>query len=385
MANKKLKSKPPSKPSSSSHGLLSVIVAVLAVGYGIWKYAGPSLLNLGNDVDDGIYDKRILRDQTIFKVADIYGKGKGLRAIRDIQQGELIIREKPLILMPPEVSHDFLPKKLRSMTNSSYHAFASLSHGKLPDNNLFSVTESSDDQPHTELRDIATNTDLRDLALSILDTNGIVLNADLVGLFPRMARMNHACGGQGGFNAVYSWRPNYVGSGELFVRAMTEIRKGDEITIAYMDTRQKKEDRIKHLQDSYGFTCKCAVCSLQGPFSDESDRRLTKMAELEKEFATWKEGEITGRQALSIASHIMSLQQQQQYWSGRGKLADDACEIAASNADETVTSDWARVAMNWYRWELGEDHISYKRMVKVADDPKSHSEWGAKKEQSWNQ
>jgi hypothetical protein len=180
------------------------------------------------------------------------------------------------------------------------------------------------------------------LALSILDTNGIVLNADLVGLFPRMARMNHACGGQGGFNAVYSWRPNYVGSGELFVRAMTEIRKGD-VGILFLLLRSwlKRDFRFllgnydcvygykakeggsnvsslcqivfgleafsdihvcrKHLQDSYGFTCKCAVCSLQGPFSDESDRRLTKMAELEKEFATWKEGYITYRSGYSFA------------------------------------------------------------------------------------
>jgi hypothetical protein len=34
----------------------------------------------------------------------------------------------------------------------------------------------------------------------------------------------------------------------------------------------------------------------------------------------------------------MSLQQQQQYWSGRGKLADDACEIAASNAEYVIPS-----------------------------------------------
>jgi hypothetical protein len=45
-----------------------------------------------------------LHDETnaSFEIQDLPGRGKGLVATKDIQQGELILREAPLLLLPPE-------------------------------------------------------------------------------------------------------------------------------------------------------------------------------------------------------------------------------------------------------------------------------------------
>ena len=39
----------------------------------------------------------------LLQVRDIQGKGQGLFALRDIPMGEILIREKPMILMPDKI------------------------------------------------------------------------------------------------------------------------------------------------------------------------------------------------------------------------------------------------------------------------------------------
>jgi hypothetical protein len=59
------------------------------------------------------------------------------------------------------------------------------------------------------------------VALAIFQTNAVVAG-EAVGLFPRMARLNHGCAGA--FNAVYSWREH---ESVVVVYAMKPIRKGE--------------------------------------------------------------------------------------------------------------------------------------------------------------
>lgn len=59
-----------------------------------------------------------------------------------------------------------------------------------------------------------------EVALAIFQTN-VVAAGENVGLFPRMARLNHGC--SSAFNAVYSWRER---EGSLVVHALKRIRKG---------------------------------------------------------------------------------------------------------------------------------------------------------------
>jgi hypothetical protein len=60
------------------------------------------------------------------------------------------------------------------------------------------------------------------LALSIVQTNGVAAGPHAVGVFPRMARLNHACAGA--FNAVYAWRAD---ERLLVVHALKPIQRGE--------------------------------------------------------------------------------------------------------------------------------------------------------------
>lgn len=56
---------------------------------------------------------------------------------------------------------------------------------------------------------------------AVFATNAVGAGTAHVGLFPRMARLNHACGAS--FNAVYAWQEE---AGMLVVHAIRDIPKG---------------------------------------------------------------------------------------------------------------------------------------------------------------
>lgn len=59
------------------------------------------------------------------------------------------------------------------------------------------------------------------IALAIFQTNAVSAG-DAVGLFPRMARLNHGC--SSAFHAVYTWREH---EGVIVVMAIKTIKKGE--------------------------------------------------------------------------------------------------------------------------------------------------------------
>lgn len=60
-----------------------------------------------------------------------------------------------------------------------------------------------------------------EVALAIFTTNAVAAG-EQVGIFPRMARLNHGC--SSAFNVVYSWREKEEA---LFMFALRDISKGD--------------------------------------------------------------------------------------------------------------------------------------------------------------
>jgi hypothetical protein len=65
------------------------------------------------------------------------------------------------------------------------------------------------------------------VALAIFQTNAVSAG-EAVGLFPRMARLNHGC--SSAFNAVYSWRER---EGVVVVHALKPIKEQEVCVILY--------------------------------------------------------------------------------------------------------------------------------------------------------
>ncbi|XP_039770703.1 histone-lysine N-methyltransferase SMYD3 isoform X4 [Ornithorhynchus anatinus] len=75
-----------------------------------------------------------------------------------------------------------------------------------------------------------------------------------VGLYPSMSLLNHSCD------------PNCVIVFEgtsLFLRAVREIQKGEELTICYLDVLLPSQERQKQLKEQYCFACDCIRCKTQ--------------------------------------------------------------------------------------------------------------------------
>lgn len=72
-----------------------------------------------------------------------------------------------------------------------------------------------------------------EVALAIFETNAVA-SGENVGIFPRIARLNHGC--SSAFNVVYSWREKEEA---LFLFALRDISKGDVghiplLTVSYL-------------------------------------------------------------------------------------------------------------------------------------------------------
>ncbi|GLB38298.1 putative this enzyme is required for electron transfer from NADP to cytochrome P450 in microsomes [Lyophyllum shimeji] len=290
-----------------------------------------------------------------FEVVDLPGRGRGMVAIRDIEQGERVLTEQPALTAPHQISGSpatYIANLLREASPADREAVLNLSYVNFP-------------------KDLDPETHPGEVALAIFQTNAVSAGSRGVGIFPRMARMNHGC--SSAFNAVYTWRDKQQ---VLVVHALKKILKGEEILTTYTNTKRPRSDRRAFLSEHYGFTCMCRVCALPEEESQASDRRLLAISAGYSRFATWAQKNITGIEATEVVRGIWALEDEEGYWSERGRLAADAAYVAAAHSDATATREWAELAIQWYSNELGTDSEQVDEMIEVAVDPKSHPAWG---------
>ncbi|KLO05931.1 SET domain-containing protein [Schizopora paradoxa] len=289
-----------------------------------------------------------------FHVVDLPGKGKGVIALRDIQQGELLIREEPLFILPTSTQGN--PSVLINRT------LAPLSYAQRI--SFFSLSFMPEDVEGYDA-----------IALATLQTNAISA-ADGIGIFPTTARLNHGC--SSAFNAVYSWRDREQ---ILVVHALKAIRRGEEILTTYTDTKRPRSERRSFLQSHYHFHCSCSVCSLPDALSRKSDDRLTKMSANFQELASWGTEAIDGVKASEIAIGIWHLGEEEGYWSERGRLAADIVHVAAAHSDADSVISWGELAAEWYTYELGSDSDLTISVRHTVANPDSHPAWGTRSRQ----
>lgn len=289
-------------------------------------------------------------------VVDLPGKGKGAIAARDIQQGELLLREKPLILVPHTIKvspTDFVWDQIKTLPENQKEAFFNLSYVGFPAG-----------------KDPAK--DKKDLALAILETNAVAASPH-VGLFPRMARLNHGC--SSAFNAIYSWRPN---EGVLVIHALKPIARGSEVLASYTDTKKPRDERRAYLEHHYKFHCTCEACSLPEAESKASDARLQAMARHQQGLSRWGKKEVSAEMAIEHVREIWRLGDEEGYWSERGRLAGDAAWVAAAHGDAEATRAWASLSIKWYTYEVGAGSPQVAEMEAAATEPTKHKAWNSR-------
>ena len=89
--------------------------------------------------------------------------------------------------------------------------------------------------------------------LTIFRSNAYNTGDDKIGLFPKVARINHSCHPNAG-----SWWSRKTKKRVIY--AMRDIRDGEEITVSYIPLLKSTKERQARLAQ-YGFVCDCTACS----------------------------------------------------------------------------------------------------------------------------
>ncbi|PSN70819.1 SET domain-containing protein [Corynespora cassiicola Philippines] len=185
----------------------------------------------------------------VFTVGSSPGKGLGVFATRTLEPGDVILREAPVFrITPPE---------FRDGIGYSLHEMGALIRKEF---NLLSESAKSEVLALHAYTNEAEKKALDGL-VPIFRSNAYNTGTE-IGLFPKIARINHSCRP----SASYSWSEKL---GKRVVYANRRIEEGEEIFVSYIPLLRTYEERQKRL-DQYGFKCSCEACT-HG--RKESDRR----------------------------------------------------------------------------------------------------------------
>lgn len=203
------------------------------------------------------------RDQQ-YEIRDVPGKGKGMIASRNIQKGDLVLQERPIILLPMVYGDRIII--LNAINNlhddDLQNLLALCDESRLEDYSFISVELNS------YLNHPPTQDQVRGVSKVICNRFG---DADTCQQFVLVdaSRINHSCNP----NTVWT----FDNSSKLFsVRAATDIPQGTEITVTYIyDLLRPRESRRAEL-DRLGFTCECEACGVDSAmtqYAQDTEKR----------------------------------------------------------------------------------------------------------------
>ncbi|TFK81765.1 SET domain-containing protein, partial [Polyporus arcularius HHB13444] len=185
----------------------------------------------------------------VYKIVPIDGAGLGMVATADITAGEVIVRERPLLLSP------------KALPTQDREALARLTVG------LVQFMNPENRRAFYALKNCKGKT-------MPTEEDGIInTNSFMCGPFPtyegrycgvarECSRANHSP------NAKHCFDPATLTQS---LRAFRDIRAGEEITVSYIDFYLPSEKRKEELKRRYFFDCKCAACRLTGQARQQSD------------------------------------------------------------------------------------------------------------------
>ncbi|KIJ39063.1 hypothetical protein M422DRAFT_175701 [Sphaerobolus stellatus SS14] len=186
------------------------------------------------------------------------------------------------------------------------------------------------------------------------------------GVYPETARTNHDC------------RPNtayYINKGTLihYTHAVRPIMEGEEITLTYTNHMASHEERTAALDESWGFTCTCSLCSLPPSYISASDRRLQLITSLQDQLTTdWS---VTHPLSPEAGETLVSLYIQERLESEISQAYMLAALAYAAVGEEYPAIKYAALAVEYGLLISGPEDEEVVAIKEFLEDPKLHWAW----------
>lgn len=209
-------------------------------------------------------------ETSCLRIKNVRGKGQGCMAARAVPRGELVARERALLVMPRTC---LSPQQLVSAATNTM----------MPNQRaaFFALHNCNSADPNDALSIISTNSFL----IPGVPGHNVLYSA----VFETFSRLNHRCRIPSSFggvcpgtnkrraasccpNAIFRWDRSTF-SGEI--RALRPISTGEEVTISYfqgiLEPAAVTHERQKFLLECYNFKCACPVCGRPSKVCNRSD------------------------------------------------------------------------------------------------------------------
>ncbi len=233
---------------------------------------------------------------TVYKVVPIKGAGLGLVATSDIVAGAVILRERPLVLVPRAYNMRSMNEGTRTLVSGERREH----HAPREPTAVLRAEERGGGQDggvgggghprHERIHVRCSQWEVWRGGERRLAREPQVRPCRLFGVLPNLTQP-----------AIYSCRPNAehcfdTATLTQSLRAFRDIPAGEEITVTYIDWSLKCEERQDRLRCRYSFNCTCKSCQLTGLERMESDllREFVgansdpdMIVELDTAFARW--------------------------------------------------------------------------------------------------
>lgn len=192
----------------------------------------------------------------LWTVEETLEKGLGVFAARNIAKGTHIMVEEPMFAIDPGRFHAARGYEIGALQGAVEESFRGLNSTLREEYLACHEHRPTDSSGSRELH--------------IFISNAYTMPDGRVGIFPRIAKINHSC------------RPNTVNTfsasrGARVIWAGRDIEAGEEISVTYVPLTETTAGRQARLAQ-YGFRCTCEACRTQA-----GDGERVEMARLAQE------------------------------------------------------------------------------------------------------
>ena len=207
-------------------------------------------------------------------VKEFPGKGRGLVAARDIEKGEVIFKDKPSIKLAVNAERQFTDPEFMTSLKQQIDSLPAEARAQ-----FHNLTTHGVGNPYN-----LSNSD-KELLDKFWDNSDMCYDEVASGFFSMLqlnvALVNHSCSPNATSRNLNTLRQIQLEGKQdhsVELRAIKDIRKGEEITIYYSEGVEKYGSNLKKrrtaLKKDLLFECKCPVCLGQVPLQEKTLKKL---------------------------------------------------------------------------------------------------------------